>query len=143
VHISVAGLVLSLIAPRLRSQLFYTSHGNRRTKKQLNLLDRLAIFLENRLVKRVRKVISDFTSTGAQQVVKILYIETGSPLESRRIEKFTVTCGVSSWTLVKEINTGGGAIKVNPCLWCEVLVRDADIASDKPYIQQFDRILAQ
>jgi len=57
VHVSVAGLVLSLIGPRMKKRLFYTSHGNRRTKKRLSLLDRVALLLENRLVKRVRKVM--------------------------------------------------------------------------------------
>ena len=57
VHFSVAGLILSLMAPGLRSKLFYTSHGNRRAKEQLTPLDRMALALENQLVKRVRKVI--------------------------------------------------------------------------------------
>jgi hypothetical protein len=57
VHVSVAGLVLSLLAPSLRNRLFYTSHGNRRTKEKLTPLDRMAIFLENQLAERVRKVI--------------------------------------------------------------------------------------
>jgi D-inositol-3-phosphate glycosyltransferase len=68
VHVSIAGLVLSLIAPRLRKRLFYTSHGNRRTKRRLSLLDRVGLFLENRLVKRVRKVIIESEVIGDKLV---------------------------------------------------------------------------
>ncbi len=56
-HVSVTGLFLAIISPNLRQKLFYTSHATRRGKTSLTLLDRMAIALENQLVKRIRTAI--------------------------------------------------------------------------------------
>ena len=57
VHVSISGLFLAITARNLRNRLFYTSHSVRRGKKSLSRLDRMAIALENQLVKRARKAI--------------------------------------------------------------------------------------
>jgi glycosyltransferase involved in cell wall biosynthesis len=49
------GLVLIFLNRNLRNKLFYTSVGLRRDKKSPGLGDRIAIWLENQLVKRVKK----------------------------------------------------------------------------------------
>ena len=57
VHVSITGLFLAIMRPSLRKRLFYTSHATRRGKKSLTPLDRIAIALENQLVKRIRTAI--------------------------------------------------------------------------------------
>lgn len=57
VHHSVIGLFLAITGTNLRNRLFYLSQTSRRVKKSASLLDRMALALENQLVKRVRKVI--------------------------------------------------------------------------------------
>lgn len=57
VHVSITGLFLAIMSPNLRQKLFYTSHATRRRKASLTLLDRIAIALENQLVKRIRSAI--------------------------------------------------------------------------------------
>ncbi len=57
VHVSISGLFLAITARNLRNRLFYTSHSVRRGKESLSLLDRMAIALENQLVKHTRKAI--------------------------------------------------------------------------------------
>jgi glycosyltransferase involved in cell wall biosynthesis len=57
VHHSVIGLTLAITGRNLRNRLFYLSQTSRRLKKSLSLLDRMALALENQLVKRIKKVI--------------------------------------------------------------------------------------
>lgn len=57
VHVSITGLFLVIMSPNLKKRLFYTSHATRRGKRSLTLLDKMAIALENQLVKRVRTTI--------------------------------------------------------------------------------------
>ena len=56
-HVSISGLFLALTDRKLRNRLFYLSQTSRRVKKPLSLLDRMALALENRLVKRSRKTV--------------------------------------------------------------------------------------
>lgn len=57
VHVSIIGLYLTIISRVLRDRLFYTSHATRRGKTSRTPLDKMAIALENFLVKRVRRAI--------------------------------------------------------------------------------------
>ena len=56
-HVSIAGLFLAITGRNLRNRLFYLSQTARRVKKPLSLLDRMALALENQLVKRTRRTI--------------------------------------------------------------------------------------
>jgi glycosyltransferase involved in cell wall biosynthesis len=61
VHNSVVGLFLSVINRNLRKKLFYTSHTTRRTKESvttLSVMEKVALMLENQLIKRARKIIA-------------------------------------------------------------------------------------
>ncbi len=49
------GLVLAFLNRRIRKKLFYTSVGLRRDKKSPGIADKIALWLENQLVKRVNK----------------------------------------------------------------------------------------
>ncbi|MFC1943361.1 glycosyltransferase family 4 protein [Chloroflexota bacterium] len=57
VHFSINGLILATMDKNLRNRLFYTSHASRRSKYSLNLLDKMALALENQLVKRTTKTL--------------------------------------------------------------------------------------
>lgn len=57
VHHSVIGLFLATTGQNLRNRLFYLSQTSRRLKESLSLLDRMALALENQLVKRTMKTI--------------------------------------------------------------------------------------
>lgn len=57
VNVSITGLILATMGPNLRNRLFYLSQTPRRGKKSLKPWDKVAIALENRLVKRTRKTI--------------------------------------------------------------------------------------
>ncbi len=56
-HQSLVGLSLAMTSPRLRRKLFYISQTSRRGKESPGPFDRLALSLENRLARRVRKVM--------------------------------------------------------------------------------------
>jgi glycosyltransferase involved in cell wall biosynthesis len=56
-HFSINGFILATMDKNLRSRLFYTSHATRRLKNSLNLLDKMALAVENRLAKKVAKTI--------------------------------------------------------------------------------------
>ena len=57
VHVSIIGLYLAMVNRVLRERLFYTSHATRRGKTSRTPLDRMAIALENQLVKKVKRTI--------------------------------------------------------------------------------------
>ncbi|MDD4924678.1 MAG: glycosyltransferase family 4 protein [Dehalococcoidales bacterium] len=54
-YITILGLVLAFLNRSIREKLFYTSVGLRRDKKLPGITDRIALWLENQLIKRVNK----------------------------------------------------------------------------------------
>jgi len=57
VHVSIIGLYLAMAIRVFRERLLYTSHATRRGKTSRTLLDKMAITLENHLVKKVKRTI--------------------------------------------------------------------------------------
>lgn len=56
-HGSIMGLTLAMLDRNLRGKIIYTSHTPRRVMESPKLSDRLALFLENKLPKRIKKTI--------------------------------------------------------------------------------------
>jgi glycosyltransferase involved in cell wall biosynthesis len=54
-YTTILGLVLAFLNKSTRDKLFYTSVGLRRDKKSPSVSDRIAIWLENQLVKRAKR----------------------------------------------------------------------------------------
>jgi glycosyltransferase involved in cell wall biosynthesis len=55
VYTSILGLVLTMGGKKIKNNLVYGSHGLRRDKASPGLADRIALALENQLVKRAKK----------------------------------------------------------------------------------------
>jgi D-inositol-3-phosphate glycosyltransferase len=56
-YTTMLGLVLAFLNKSTRGKLFYSSLGLRRDKKSPSVSDRIAIWLENQLVKRAKKTV--------------------------------------------------------------------------------------
>lgn len=56
-HVSIIGLTLAVLDRNLRGKHIYTSHTPRRVIDSPKLFDRLALFPENKLPKRIKKTI--------------------------------------------------------------------------------------
>ncbi len=57
VNTSITGIILALTARNISNRIFYLSQASRRTDRSPGIIDRMAIALENQLVKRINKTI--------------------------------------------------------------------------------------
>ena len=57
VCVPILGLALSVFSKRIKKRLIYSSHSLRRDKPSYGFIDRIAIFLENRIVKKAKLTI--------------------------------------------------------------------------------------
>jgi glycosyltransferase involved in cell wall biosynthesis len=96
VHVSITGLFLVVMSPKLKKRLIYTSHATRRGKESLSPLDRMAISLENQLVKRVRTaiVLNDLVREGLITRAKVNPEKVAVLPMGTNTDRFNPTIGV-------------------------------------------------
>ncbi len=90
-HATSVGVVLSLLNRRLRSKMFYTSHLGQwvlRGTRRLSILERIHVFLDSYLIRRVARVIAGndlakeiFISTGKVSPENVVVVHNGVDTE--------------------------------------------------------------
>ena len=98
-HATSVGIILSLLNRKLRGKMFYTSHLGQwilRGTRELSILERIHIFLDSCLMRRVARVIAlndlakeSFISIGKVNPKKVVVVHNGVDTEF-----FTPTIGV-------------------------------------------------
>lgn len=95
-YTTMLGLVLVFINRSLRSKLFYTSVGLRRDKKSPEIGDRIAIWLENQLVKRAGE-----TAIANEIMAEKLAVQ--AKVESERIRVVPIGVDTAQYNPVHDI----------------------------------------